>query len=75
MAKRRKRNPLLGLRAKLMLVVVLGLLIGVSILGFSKLKQDSQSIYQAASSSGQERVSLIAKSLSNLLAGRRPGRR
>lgn len=52
-----------------MLVVVLGLLIGVSILGFFKLKQDSQSIYQAATSSGQERVSLIAKSLSNLLAG------
>ena len=63
------RNPLLGLRAKLMLVVVLGLLIGVSILGFFKLKQDSQSIYRAANSSGQEQVALIAKSLSNLLAG------
>lgn len=52
-----------------MLVVVLGLLIGVSILGFFKLKQDGQNIYHAANSSGQERVLLIAKSLSNLLAG------
>lgn len=52
-----------------MLVVVLGLLVGVSILGFFKLQQDSQNIYHAASNSGQERISLIAKSLSNLLAG------
>ena len=52
-----------------MLVVVIGLLIGVSILGFFKLKQDSQQIYQAAHSSGQERIALIAKSTSNLLAG------
>lgn len=52
-----------------MLVVVVGLLIGVSILGFFKLQQDSQNIYSAANSSGQERISLIAKSLSNLLAG------
>ena len=64
-----RRNKLLGLRAKLMLVVVIGLLIGVSILGFFKLQQDSQNIYHAANSSGQERISLIAKSLSNLLAG------
>lgn len=52
-----------------MLVVVIGLLIGVSILGFFKLQQDRQNIYQAANSSGQERIALIAKSLSNLLAG------
>lgn len=64
-----RRNTWLGLRAKLMLVVVIGLLIGVSILGFFKLQQDSQNIYQAANNSGQERISLIAKSLSNLLAG------
>lgn len=63
-----KRN-LLGLRTKLILVVVIGLLIGVSILGFFKLQQDRQSIYQAANSSGQEGIALIAKSLSNLLAG------
>lgn len=63
------KNKLLGLRAKLMLVVVIGLLIGVSILGFFKLKQDSQSIYHAAHNSGQERIALIAKSTSNLLAG------
>lgn len=36
-----------------MLVVVIGLLIGVSILGFFKLKQDSQNIYHAAHNSGQ----------------------
>jgi len=64
-----RRNTLLGLRAKLMLVVVVGLLIGVSILGFFKLQQDSRNIYHAAQSSGQERILLIAKSLSNLLAG------
>ncbi|WP_161984173.1 hypothetical protein [Sulfuriferula plumbiphila] len=52
-----------------MLVVVIGLLIGVSILGFFKLHQDRQNIDQAANSSGQERIALIAKSLSNLLAG------
>ena len=52
-----------------MLVVVLGLLIGVSILGFFKLKQDSQHIYHAAHNSGQERIALIAKSTSHLLAG------
>lgn len=52
-----------------MLVVVVGLLIGVSILGFFKLKQDSQHIYHAAHNSGQERIALIAKSTSNLLAG------
>lgn len=63
------KNKLLGLRAKLMLVVVIGLLIGVSILGFFKLKQDSQNIYHAAHNSGQERIALIAKSTSNLLAG------
>ena len=63
------KKKLLGLRTKLMLVVVIGLLIGVSILGFFKLQQDRQSIYQAANSSGQERIALIAKSLSNLLAG------
>lgn len=64
-----RKNILLGLRAKLMLVVVLGLLIGVSVLGFFKLQQDSQNIYRTAHSSGQERITLIAKSLSNLLAG------
>ncbi len=58
-----------GLRAKLILVVVIGLLVGVSTLGFFKLQQDRQSIYQAANSSGQERIALIAKALSNLLAG------
>ncbi len=63
------KKKLLGLRTKLMLVVVIGLLIGVSILGFFKLQQDRQNIYQAANSSGQERIALIAKSLSNLLAG------
>lgn len=63
-----KRN-LLGLRTKLILVVVIGLLIGVGILGFFKLQQDRQSIYQAANSSGQEGIALIAKALSNLLAG------
>lgn len=63
------KKPLLGLRTKLMLVVVIGLLIGVSILGFFKLQQDRQSISRAANSSGQERIALIAKSLSNLLAG------
>lgn len=52
-----------------MLVVVAGLVVGVSILGFFKLKQDSQQIYQAAHSSGQERIALIAKSTSHLLAG------
>lgn len=64
-----RKNILLGLRAKLMLVVVLGLLIGVSVLGFFKLQQDSQNIYRTANSSGQERILLISKSLSNLLAG------
>ena len=64
-----RRNRLLGLRAKLMLVVVIGLLLGVSILGFFKLKQDSQHIYHAAHNSGQERIALIAKSTSHLLAG------
>ena len=63
------KNKLLGLRAKLMLVVIIGLLIGVSILGFFKLRQDSQHIYHAAHNSGQERIALIAKSTSNLLAG------
>lgn len=63
-----KKN-LLGLRAKLIIVVVIGLLIGVSILVFFRLQQDRQHIYQAAYSSGQERVALIAKSLANLLAG------
>jgi diguanylate cyclase (GGDEF)-like protein len=64
-----KKSTLLGLRAKLMVVVVLGLLIGVSMLGFFKLKQDAQNIYESANSSGLERISLIAKSLANLLAG------
>jgi len=63
------KKTLLGLRTKLMLVVVIGLLIGVSILGFFKLQQDRQNIYQAANSSGQERIALIAKALANLLAG------
>lgn len=63
------KKTLFGLRAKLMLVVVIGLLIGVSILGFFKLQQDRQNIYRAANGSGQERIALIAKSLSNLLAG------
>ena len=63
------KKILLGLRAKLILVVVIGLLTGVSILGFLRLQQDRQNIYRAADSSGQERVVLIAKSLSNLLAG------
>jgi diguanylate cyclase (GGDEF)-like protein len=60
---------LLGLRTKLILVVVIGLLIGVSILGFFKLQQDREHIYLAADSSGRERIALIAKALANLLAG------
>lgn len=52
-----------------MLVVVIGLLIGVSISGYFKLRQESENIYHAANSSGQERIALISKSLSNLLAG------
>lgn len=64
-----RTNILLGLRAKLMLVVVVGLLVGVSALGFFKLQQDSRNIYRTAHSSGQERISLIAKSLSTLLVG------
>ncbi|HUW29050.1 MAG TPA: diguanylate cyclase [Sulfuriferula sp.] len=63
------KKKLLGLRIKLMLVVVIGLLVGVSILGYFKLQQDRLSIYQAANGSGQERIALIAKSISNLLAG------
>lgn len=60
---------LLGLRTKLILVVVIGLLVGVSILGFFKLQQDRESIYRAADSLGKERIALIAKALANLLAG------
>lgn len=60
---------LLGLRTKLILVVVIGLLLGVSILGFFKLQQDRENLYRAADSSGKERIALIAKALSNLLAG------
>lgn len=58
-----------GLRLKLMFVVVMGLVIGVSILGYFKLQQDRQDIYEAANRSGQERIALISKSFSNLLAG------
>lgn len=60
---------LLGLRTKLILVVVIGLLLGVSILGFFKLQQDRENLYRVADSSGKERIALIAKALSNLLAG------
>ncbi|MHB1333623.1 MAG: diguanylate cyclase [Sulfuriferula sp.] len=60
---------LLGLRTKLILVVVIGLLLGVSILGFFKLQQDRENLYREADSSGKERIALIAKALSNLLAG------
>ncbi|MHB1246669.1 MAG: diguanylate cyclase [Sulfuriferula sp.] len=60
---------LLGLRTKLILVVGIGLLLGVSILGFFKLQQDRENLYREADSSGKERIALIAKALSNLLAG------
>lgn len=60
---------LLGLRTKLILVVVIGLLLGVSILGYFKLQQDRGNLYRAADNSGKERIALIAKALSNLLAG------
>lgn len=64
-----RKNKLLGLRAKLMLVVIIGLLVGVSLLGYFKLRQDSQAIYEAAHNSGRERIALIAKATSTLLAG------
>jgi len=57
----------LNLREKLLIVVISGLLIAFSLLGAFRLYQAKISITEEISRSGQERASLIAESLTNLI--------
>lgn len=63
-----RKNLLRGLSAKLLVVIGIGLLVGLSSLGWIKLQHDSQSVYRIAQISGQQRIAWMAKSLSGLLA-------
>ena len=56
-----------GLRAKLVVVLVSGIVIGFTIIGIFRLNEAQESISQEISHSGQERISLIAESLANLI--------
>lgn len=57
----------LNLRAKLLAVVILGLLITFIALGAYRINQAKASITKDINRSGQERVSLIAESVANLI--------
>lgn len=57
----------LNLRAKLFLVVIIGFLFTFSIAGSFRIYQAKQSLTDEINHSGQERVMLIAESVSNLI--------
>ncbi len=57
----------LNLRAKLLAVVILGLLLSFSILGSLRIYQAKVKITEEINRSGQERVSLIAESVANMI--------
>lgn len=58
-----------GLRAKLIFIVVTALVAGFSMMGTFRVYQANQSIVQDIERSGQERIALLAESLSNLIVG------
>ncbi|TRZ97217.1 MAG: sensor domain-containing diguanylate cyclase [Rhodocyclaceae bacterium] len=58
-----------GLRVKLILIVVTGLVAGVLTMGIFRAYQANQSIVEDIERSGQERIALLAESLSNLVVG------
>lgn len=63
-----KATPIhLNLRGKLLVVVTIGLLIAFSVFGAFRIYQTKQSITEEINRSGQERVTLIAESLANMI--------
>lgn len=58
-----------GLRVKLIVIVVTGLVAGVVTMGIFRAYQANQSIVEDIQRSGQERIALLAESLSNLIVG------
>ena len=59
----------LGLREKLVVIVVIGIVVGFLLLGSFRLYMAKQSIDDDIDRSGQERITLIAEALSNLVVG------
>ncbi len=59
----------LGLREKLVVIIVAGIVIGFVLLGAFRLYMTKQSIAEEIDRSGQERIALIAEALSNLIVG------
>ena len=57
----------LNLREKLLLVVISGLLVAFSVLGFFRINQAKVSVTEEMNRSGQERVTLVSESLANLI--------
>ena len=59
----------LGLREKLVVIVVAGIVIGFVLLGAVRLYVAKQSIAEEIDRSGRERIALVAEALSNLIVG------
>ncbi|MHB1291561.1 MAG: methyl-accepting chemotaxis protein, partial [Sulfuricella sp.] len=59
----------LGLREKLVIIVVAGIVTGFVLLGAFRLYVAKQSIAEEIDRSGRERIALIAEALSNLIVG------
>lgn len=59
----------LGLREKLVVIVVSGVVIGFVLLGSFRLYVAKQDIAEETTRSGRERIALIAEALSNLIVG------
>jgi hypothetical protein len=56
-----------GLRAKLIVIIVIGIVAGFAIMGTYRLREAREEITQDINRSGQERTTLIAESLANLM--------
>ncbi|TCV82981.1 sensor domain-containing diguanylate cyclase [Sulfurirhabdus autotrophica] len=63
------KNFSFGLRGKLVVIVVTGIVIGFTIIGVFRLNQAKQKIILEMNRSGNERVTLIAEAFSNLIIG------
>ncbi|MEK7737850.1 MAG: diguanylate cyclase [Pseudomonadota bacterium] len=63
------KNFNLGLREKLVVIVVAGIVVGFMLLGAFRIYNAKQSINEEIDRSGNERITLIAEALSNLIVG------
>ena len=58
-----------GLGSKLVVIVVTGIVIGFTLIGASRLTMAKSRITGEISRAGQERVTLVAESVANLIIG------